>query len=825
MAGRENTESDLLDLSLRRLLYNGTTYSYECGGKTMDIRNLTNEGIRQYHGRHYDWGNVTVLLMGAGLEPEEVFEALEGHLPDISNASSAPGTATGSTVMDSSSKKRANLTTTDPIIFKPITEDASSQIVFPSSDEDVGSVTFAWQGPASEEFATILSLDVLMRYLTDTSASPLYQAFVERGEEAWATEVDYDVRGFVQVGMLLYFSGVPYVGAGSAEVVDGEGEGGESMMIDGVNEKLDVESMDEDPVTDDEDGEWSDEEDECETDDDLDDDDASSITGSEMSSAGPKRDLFVEGVFKEELRRVLKEIVDKGISTGEMTRTIERYRRKIQEALEDDPHEVIANYLVPDITRFYLAADSKLGDAKHGGAEAMNVGTRGEVFTILDDLLTKPSSFWNELLTKWVLDAPTVEVLTVPSTKLAAENAKKEADALQKRRLDLGEEGLAKKARIVKDAFEKNKVNIPKDILDAFPPVQDIGELPKLPCNVIMKPLPNADQKSRPFTQVQVVETETLFSFMRVAFNTNDIPDNLRPYLVLFQELLFQSPVSVVENGKVTGTIAYQNVIRQSSDLFVSHEAGVGFGNDLWSAGWLSEVMLLAASMEPHKMKDAVPMLVRILLFTEFTVDRIVSSLQKLVTDISEVKRDGGSVLTSVTTRMTSTQKSLKGAKIRNNDLEISIFKQETFLRELLKELRGNKKKAKQVIESLESLRTHLVCGRSSPGFMQVALPNNLSVSSDVILNEISSCWDKEFENFKALHKKVKHQNSNKQSPFPFPRDPYNLAEIDKTFTLGVLVPVQGISASYLSVIVPCDILRTKDFFAGKSNHLLSCSL
>lgn len=42
MASRENTEADLLDLELRRMVYDGQgTYAFECGGLTGDIEKLS----------------------------------------------------------------------------------------------------------------------------------------------------------------------------------------------------------------------------------------------------------------------------------------------------------------------------------------------------------------------------------------------------------------------------------------------------------------------------------------------------------------------------------------------------------------------------------------------------------------------------------------------------------------------------------------------------------------------------------------------------------------------------------------------------------------
>lgn len=73
--------------------------------------------------------------------------------------------------------------------------------------------------PSSQDFETVIALNVLFQYLQDTSASPFYQAFVER-EFPIASDVDYDAKNFVETGLCLYFSGVPFR-------QDGGGDGGE----------------------------------------------------------------------------------------------------------------------------------------------------------------------------------------------------------------------------------------------------------------------------------------------------------------------------------------------------------------------------------------------------------------------------------------------------------------------------------------------------------------------------------------------------------------------------------------------------------------------
>ncbi|KAJ3274863.1 hypothetical protein HDU76_010682, partial [Blyttiomyces sp. JEL0837] len=489
MAGRENTEPDVLDLSLRQQLFPGSTYAFECGGKTRAIRGLTNAAIKAYHARQYNVDNITILLCGI-IPPDQVFDRL-------SSVDLSPN-------LDIAVNEKPG-----PIILKRKTESTHSVVKFPSSDDDeVGSITFGWRGPPSDDVETNVAIDVMMRYLQDTSASPLHQTFVE-AEEAWASDVDYDTRGFVETLIAMYFSGVP-VGKHADEEVEEEHDDGHETDESGA-------------VTDDGDENWDDEHHGDESDEEDEDEEHKAPDN-----------LFDPNVFKKKLFKTLTEIAKAGIPAEDITRTIERFRRKIQEALEDEPHEVVANYLIPDIIRHYHAPQSSLNDARHSKSSTPPIpviGTRGAVFDILDSLLAKPSMFWSDLIRKWLLDNPVAEVQALPSRALAKRLAARDAAELEERKALLKEDGLKKCGDAAAAAFEANRVDLGPELLSSFPKVPDVVGLPKIRKSVTIEDI----FMGKPFHQVQTVVTETAFAYVRIAMNTADVPDNLRPYLVLFQ--------------------------------------------------------------------------------------------------------------------------------------------------------------------------------------------------------------------------------------------------------------------------------------------------
>lgn len=131
MSARQDTEPDLLDLNLRRLMYSGCpTYSSECGtviliqgGLTKEIAKLNNKQIIDYHQKFYHLHQTTAIITGPSV-PEELFQKLAMH---------------GSLLNPAPLEM-------DHLIYKhpsPLKESfISKTIKFPSADEDVGSIAY-----------------------------------------------------------------------------------------------------------------------------------------------------------------------------------------------------------------------------------------------------------------------------------------------------------------------------------------------------------------------------------------------------------------------------------------------------------------------------------------------------------------------------------------------------------------------------------------------------------------------------------------------------------------------------------------------------------
>jgi Zn-dependent M16 (insulinase) family peptidase len=307
MASRENTEPDLLDFNLRQMLYQSeTTYSCEAGGLTKDIRTLTNDEVISYHKKFYHLDNATVIVCGP-VNHSEFLKSFTEHIHLF--------------------QKKGRETDEIDISIHPspwLHSDAkiiSKRVPFPSEDEDVGSIAYGWRGPPSEDFETLFSLEVLFRYFNDNPSSIFPQKFVERSDP-YSTDVDFDLRAFVDTSIILIFSGVPYKKKNHSSSDDDEKK--ENQNLAESDEEV-----------------GSSEEEDSDSDDGVD----------------TRDDLFDDGVYYAMVKETITDFLSSGFKEENgMQVTLKRHRQKLLEALEDSPHESVTSQIVPDIVRYFLGS-------------------------------------------------------------------------------------------------------------------------------------------------------------------------------------------------------------------------------------------------------------------------------------------------------------------------------------------------------------------------------------------------------------------------------------------------------------------------------------
>ncbi len=242
-----------------------------------------------------------------------------------------------------------------------------------------------------------------------------------------------------------------------------------------------------------------------------------------------------EGVIVAQLMQVLRGFVDGGFPKGALAQAIDRHWVKILEECEDDPSDALQNYLLPEL----IFADHVEAYCRKDGTRATALNTE----PVLDELRSKEDSFWRQLLSKWVVDAPVAEVVMKPSKALVKSRAAAEKLGVEQRRAALGEQGLSTCKTKLEAALT---ANAPKPLPTradgsiALAPVPPASSIPLLPTTAKKLQIPRtlglcgAPEKA-PGATVQVVRTSTMFHTVCVGFDCRRVPAHLRPWLVLLQ--------------------------------------------------------------------------------------------------------------------------------------------------------------------------------------------------------------------------------------------------------------------------------------------------
>ena len=191
MQARENTDDDIMTRAIHSALYPGRCgYKSETGGLMKDLRSVTAETIRQYHRDYYRPDNLSICIVGI-VSKEHLFATLQktedvilqhGALPPLMRPWSSP--------------------------VPPFPQSLDQTIVYPSEDEDVGTVILGWRACHWSDFETSAALEMMWGYLMDTTVSPLHQAMIEI-DSPYCSDVDANVMEKNEGIHIVHFEACP----------------------------------------------------------------------------------------------------------------------------------------------------------------------------------------------------------------------------------------------------------------------------------------------------------------------------------------------------------------------------------------------------------------------------------------------------------------------------------------------------------------------------------------------------------------------------------------------------------------------------------------
>ncbi|XP_035793712.1 uncharacterized protein C05D11.1-like [Anopheles albimanus] len=192
MQGRENTGESRANLEMLRAAYPSSGYSAETGGIMSNLRTSTsNEKVRAYHNSYYRPDNLYIIVTGQ-IRADDVFGALEPIEQKIISRGTLP-----------------KFTRPWQTPVAPLTASKDLRIEYPADEEDCGLVNVAWLGPKSTtDYNELTDCSVLLRYLTDTSTSPIRQNFIEN-DDPDASSVSYGIVENSRSLLYIGFENVP----------------------------------------------------------------------------------------------------------------------------------------------------------------------------------------------------------------------------------------------------------------------------------------------------------------------------------------------------------------------------------------------------------------------------------------------------------------------------------------------------------------------------------------------------------------------------------------------------------------------------------------
>ncbi|OKL64635.1 hypothetical protein UA08_00178 [Talaromyces atroroseus] len=190
MQGLQNSQTELIDLKARRLLYpEGVGFRYETGGMMEQLRSLTADRIRAFHREMYQPKNLCLIITGEVDHGDllEKLDTFESTILDIIPSPEAPF-------------KRPWV---ESQRTPPLKESIVQKIEFPEEDESSGEIEIRLLGPDCTDSIQGGALNVVLLYLAGSSATILENTLVEKEQVASAVYFATDDRPDIEIRFTL----------------------------------------------------------------------------------------------------------------------------------------------------------------------------------------------------------------------------------------------------------------------------------------------------------------------------------------------------------------------------------------------------------------------------------------------------------------------------------------------------------------------------------------------------------------------------------------------------------------------------------------------
>ncbi|KAF9822062.1 hypothetical protein IEO21_00056 [Rhodonia placenta] len=356
--------------------------------------------------------------------------------------------------------------------------------------------------------------------------------------------------------------------------------------------------------------------------------------------------------FDEKLKASLQRVVDEGIDMKRMAMVINRDERQLRSKVETSKGDTFSGTVITDFL--------------YGAEDGSELGPSLDEFAQFAELRAWTSKQWTDVLKKYYVDPPRIVIRGKPSGAMADKLEQDEKKRIAEQKEHLGPDGLAEAAKELEGAKKEHEAEIPKDILTSFP-VPDVKSISWIPVQSVQEvgvgegrkrivhPTGNAellkhiesDGQTLPFF-VQYDHVQSEFVTISAYFSLTNIPNRLRPHITTYLASFFSLPVKRGNGQKLT----HEQVVNQLDNETVSYEIGLGIGSAF------SETIRVSLKVETEMYESAIAWLKDLIYGSEFDKDRLQVTIAKVQQSLPEMKRDGDTVLSSVSTDLLYSSKS-----------------------------------------------------------------------------------------------------------------------------------------------------------------------
>ncbi|KAL9081593.1 MAG: hypothetical protein Q9159_007226 [Coniocarpon cinnabarinum] len=381
---------------------------------------------------------------------------------------------------------------------------------------------------------------------------------------------------------------------------------------------------------------------------------------------------------------ILEEASKKPLNMSYLKDRLQRSRRVARWEKESTPQAWIA----------YVADDHVFGD--RSGKDLRDVGSLAAYDVINEWTETE----WLAFFRKWFTSANTATTFAKPSETLSRRLEQEEETRVKLQKQTFGEKGMLELAKKLEQAKLENDQPVPKELLQQYPiaPAESIKFItswtafaglarPNEPIGNPLQSLLSTDKRGRGIPLfIQYEHVNSSFVNVGVAFNTHDIPLELRPLTALYAQCFYELPVA--RDGK---RIEFEQVVAELERDTVEY-------SETLTGQFSSELLNTNIVVEPDKYATAVKWITSLMFDSIFDEQRLLSSLKKMIASLAQEKRDGDFVVKSMGLYVATTREST--ARSHN------LFVKGLHLKEILREMQ---EEPQTVIAKLERIREAII--------------------------------------------------------------------------------------------------------------------